>query len=204
MSFIDKTAEWNKTDADAKQYVCDEYDKSLNFEKQETSNHMQDHFDEYYDLVKLVLECDQNPYGWLQDGSYMDTWVAVASLINSLHHSCIDDGAHSFVSCDTFGPKLMLLDPSDFYDPENELHGEEKIYYEHAHPGRREQEAEFEEMWERIYEKRGKPRPRKKEGRTWCVHTDYKRFIKELTERPALVEKRWAEFSAKRSKVLGK
>lgn len=108
---------------------------------------------EFYDLVKALLETEENPYMFLESPNLFSTWEGVSSLIHSLHHSYIDDGDHCFISCPIRGCTLT------FYHPVNSCKDTDH-------------EAKID-----IYTKVHKTPP---SGDEWEIHYDTYRFIEEL------------------------
>ena len=175
-----KIKEWDKIVKQSKEYVNDVYNQCTNPELRETSNHMQDDFDEFYEVTKAILECEQNPYGFLDNGSYLGSWDGAASFIHSFHHSCIDDGDHCYLSDEIHGPKLVFRWMHD-YEPQ-------ELYYI-VHPESKTFDGENGiENTDRDFE----------------FHTDYKRFIKELSGRPELKRLKLEKFEEMISKLLNK
>ncbi|QUE30147.1 hypothetical protein [Vibrio phage vB_ValP_IME234] len=179
--------EWDEINNSAKEFVEGVWKQCLDPSLRETSSHMQEDYDEFYEVVKAVLSCDQNPYGFLDDGGWLNTWTSTESFIHSLHHSCIDDGEHCYLSCPTHGPKLVFRCKYDYTAQE--------LYYI-LFP----MTKDLDERMEEVYNKHGKERKPKE----YEFHNDYKRFIKELNDRPAFEEQRNKEFEERMLKLKGK
>lgn len=165
MELLDKFQKWDKDHEVCKQHVINHWHRCNDKSLRDASVHMQECFDEYYEVTKAILSTDQNPYSFLEQGSYLSSWESVSSFIQTFRHSCIDDGEHCYLSDPLHGPVLLFRCHHD-YEPQ-------ELYYI-VHP----QNKEFDEI---------EKEPSKRE---FEFHNDYKRFIKELNERPKFERKR--------------
>ena len=175
MELLDKFQKWDKDHEVCKQHVINHWHRCNDKSLRDASVHMQECFDEYYEVTKAILSTDQNPYGFLEQGSYLSSWESVSSFIQTFRHSCIDDGEHCYLSDPLHGPVLLFRCHHD-YEPQ-------ELYYI-VHP----QNKDFHET----VEAKGKGVPERK--REFEFHNDYTRFIKELNERPEFERKRNEEF----------
>ncbi|AUR87195.1 hypothetical protein HYP58_gp49 [Vibrio phage 1.097.O._10N.286.49.B3] len=177
-----KIKEWDASVADAKADVLKALELFENPHLRETSDHMQSEFDEFYEVVGTILNCDQNPYGFLDSGNWLSTWESTSGFISSFRHSCIDDGDHCYLSDPLHGPKLVFRWMHD-YD-------QQELYYM-VHPHAKDMDERISDLHTRV----GKGKSRA--AREFEFHTDYERFIKELKGRPEFERKRNEEFAAR-------
>lgn len=181
---FNKIKKWEDSVNNAKKDVQKVWDACNDPTLRTTSIHMQKDYDEFYEVVKTILECDQNPYGFLDRGNWLETWESTSGFISTFHHSCIDDGDHCYLSDPLHGPVLVFRWMYD-YDPR------ELYYILHPHA------KDMDERMGDFYDKFDKDKP----AVEYEFHTDYKRFIKELEERPEFERKRNEAFEAKLSKL---
>lgn len=182
---MNKFKEWDKEYEMCKQHVMDHWDSCNDISLRETSGHMQECYAEYYEVTKSVLSTDQNPYGFLENGEYLSSWRDTSSFIHAFHHSCIDDGEHCYLSDPLHGPMLIFRCHYD-YTPQ-------ELYYI-VHPQQKQSDERMEDFYDRMKTAGKQPPERKRE---FEFHNDYKRFIKELNERPEFERKRNEEFKEK-------
>lgn len=75
----------------------------------------QEYNKEFVELVRFILESEINPWQYLPSGWEGSLYSAqnTESLLNTIHHSLVDDGDICWINTDIHGPFLAFIDKWD-------------------------------------------------------------------------------------------